>query len=66
MLKKHLQICPNVLGKIESLNTAILVLLACLEGEYHFIFQNRGPHVRQSGEGSFSGGAFQPGSWPTS
>jgi 8-oxo-dGTP pyrophosphatase MutT (NUDIX family) len=60
LLKDNLPDCPNILGKNDYRNTAILVLLAFLNGEYHFIFQKRGPNVRQNGEVSFPGGGCHP------
>ncbi|HMK44317.1 MAG TPA: CoA pyrophosphatase [Dissulfurispiraceae bacterium] len=51
---------PSLLGKSGYINTAVLVLLARFDGEYHFVFQQRAAQVRQAGEICFPGGAYQP------
>ena len=47
---------PGIQAGEEYVNTAVLVLLAFLDGEYHFVFQKRGPNIRQNGEVCFPGG----------
>jgi peroxisomal coenzyme A diphosphatase NUDT7 len=37
-----------------------MVLLVMSEGEYHFVFQKRGPNIRQRGEIGFPGGVCHP------
>lgn len=60
-LKHTLPATPGILGKGEYRNTAILVLLMLIDGEYHFVFQKRNSQIRQGGEVSFPGGIFDPG-----
>ncbi len=56
-LLAHPRICA--LGE-DYINTAVLVLLVFIGGEYHFVFQRRGPHIRQNGEICFPGGVYHP------
>ncbi len=60
-LKHTLPTTPGILGKEEYCNTAVLVLLMLIDGEYHFVFQKRNSQIRQGGEVSFPGGIFDPG-----
>jgi 8-oxo-dGTP pyrophosphatase MutT (NUDIX family) len=55
-LKRSLPEHPGIQLKEEYINTAVLVLLVFIDGEYHFIFQKRGPNIRQNGEICFPGG----------
>ena len=59
-LKKKLPKYPGILHREEYINTAVLVLLVFMEGEYHFVFQKRGPLIRQGGEICFPGGFHDP------
>lgn len=59
-LQHKLPTHPGILSKAEYINTAVLVLLVFFEGEYHFVFQKRGPHIRQGGEICFPGGLRHP------
>jgi len=45
----------------EYIDTAVLALLIFINGEYHFVFQKRSPHIRQNGEICFPGGVCHPG-----
>lgn len=58
-LKNELPGYPGIQFREEYVNSAVLVLLVFLEGEYHFVFQKRGPNIRQNGEISFPGGICQ-------
>lgn len=49
---------PGILAKDEYINTAVMVLLVFLDGEFHFVFQKRCIHIRQGGEICFPGGLF--------
>ncbi len=49
---------PGIQSGEEYIKTAVLILLICIDGEYHFVFQKRAPHIRQNGEICFSGGVF--------
>jgi 8-oxo-dGTP pyrophosphatase MutT (NUDIX family) len=59
-LKSRLPEHPGIQSKEEYINTAVLVLLVFMDGEYHFVFQKRGPHIRQNGEVCFPGGVVNP------
>ncbi len=60
-LRNSLPGTPGIQAREEYVNTAVLVLLAFLNGEYHFIFQKRGPNIRQNGEVCFPGGLYHAG-----
>ena len=60
LLRKKLPAHPGVHSEDEYINTAVLVLLVLSNGEYHFVFQKRGPHIRQGGEIGFPGGFHRP------
>ncbi len=51
---------PGIQFKEDLFNTVIMVLLVKVEGEYHFVFQNRVPEIRQGGEVCFPGGVYDP------
>ncbi|MCK5879955.1 MAG: CoA pyrophosphatase [Holophagae bacterium] len=55
-LKNKLKRCPALNGRNEFIRSAVLALLAKLDGEYHLIFQKRNPDIRQGDEISFPGG----------
>ncbi len=55
-LKDKLKRCPALNGREEFIRSAVLALLARLDGEYHLIFQKRNPNIRQGDEISFPGG----------
>jgi 8-oxo-dGTP pyrophosphatase MutT (NUDIX family) len=57
-LTANLPAIPAIHGKSEYFNAVVLVLLALIDGEYHFVLQKRGPDIRQPGEICFPGGAF--------
>lgn len=52
---------PGLMHKARYLNAAVLIPLVQKQGQYHFLFQKRAPHIRQGGEISFPGGEFEPG-----
>ncbi|CAM3405270.1 NUDIX hydrolase [Arcobacter aquimarinus] len=56
-LPKH----PNVLGRHRFFNSAVLVPLVKIKGEYHLLFQKRASHIRQGGDICFPGGGFEEG-----
>lgn len=65
-LKEKLPEHPGIHAKEEEfVNTAVMVLLVYLEGEYHFVFQKRNANIRQGGEISFPGGVRNPETDPT-
>ncbi|MDQ7093662.1 CoA pyrophosphatase [Desulfosporosinus sp. PR] len=59
-LKKLLPLAPGINGKDEYFNSAVLVLLMFMGGEYHFVFEKRAAQIRQAGEICFPGGKFDP------
>lgn len=54
-LPKH----PNVLGRDNFFNSAVLIPLVKIKGEYHLLFQKRSVHIRQGGDICFPGGGFE-------
>ncbi|MDY3203863.1 MAG: CoA pyrophosphatase [Arcobacter sp.] len=56
-LPKH----PNVLGRHRFFNSAVLIPLVKIKGEYHLLFQKRAAHIRQGGDICFPGGGFEEG-----
>ncbi len=62
LLKDSLPVVPGMLDKKELFFSSVIVLLAFLDGEYHFIFEKRSPNVRQGGQICFPGGQIEPGS----
>lgn len=60
LLKGLLPVVPGMLDKKELFCSAVLVLLAFLDGEYHFIFEKRSSNVRQGGQICFPGGKIEP------
>ncbi len=56
-LPKH----PNILGRDRFFNSAVLVPLVKMNGEYHLLFQKRAAHIRQGGDICFPGGRFEMG-----
>ena len=56
-LPKH----PNVLGRDRFFNSAVLVPLVKINGEYHLLFQKRAATIRQGGDICFPGGGFEAG-----
>jgi 8-oxo-dGTP pyrophosphatase MutT (NUDIX family) len=59
ILKKNLPKSPNIMGKEEFFNAAVLVPLVLIQNEYHFLFEERSSNIRQGGEICFPGGIFQ-------
>jgi peroxisomal coenzyme A diphosphatase NUDT7 len=57
-LTGKLPLVPGINGKNEYFNSAVLVLLMLLDGEYHFVFEKRAALIRQAGEICFPGGKF--------
>jgi len=56
-LPKH----PNVLGRDNFFNSAVLIPLVKIKGEYHLLFQKRAANIRQGGDICFPGGGFEEG-----
>lgn len=51
----------GIQGRTDFFNSAVMVLLVYLNGEYHFVFQKRSQNIRQSGEICFPGGKHEDG-----
>jgi 8-oxo-dGTP pyrophosphatase MutT (NUDIX family) len=60
-LKNKLPVVPGILGKKEYFNSAVLIPLVMINGEYNFLFEKRAANIRQGGEICFPGGEFDPG-----
>ena len=56
-LPKH----PNVLGRNRFFNSAVLIPLVKIKGEYYLLFQKRAANIRQGGDICFPGGGFEEG-----
>ena len=52
---------PNVLGRSRFFNSAVLIPLVKIKGEYHLLFQKRAANIRQGGDICFPGGGFEEG-----
>jgi len=50
---------PNILGKEEYFNSAVLIPLFLVDGEYHLLFEKRAASIRQGGEICFPGGEIE-------
>ncbi len=59
-LRFKLPSSPGILGKDEYLNSAVLIPLVMIDGEYNFLFEKRAAHIRQGGEVCFPGGEYDP------
>lgn len=52
---------PNILGRERFFNSAVLIPLIKIKGEYHLLFQKRAATIRQGGDICFPGGGFEIG-----
>ena len=52
---------PNILGRDRFFNSAVLIPLIKIKGEYHLLFQKRAASIRQGGDICFPGGGFEIG-----
>ncbi|WP_121627823.1 NUDIX hydrolase [Poseidonibacter antarcticus] len=52
---------PGVLGRDRFFNSAVLIPLIKIKGEYFLLFQKRAAHIRQGGDICFPGGGFEKG-----
>jgi 8-oxo-dGTP pyrophosphatase MutT (NUDIX family) len=57
-LKAKLPTVPGILRKYEYFNSAVLIPLILINGEYNFLFEKRASNIRQGGEVCFPGGEF--------
>lgn len=60
-LISNLPISPGVLGRKRFFNSAVLIPLVKIKGEYFLLFQKRAAHIRQGGDICFPGGKFEEG-----
>ncbi|AXH15643.1 NUDIX hydrolase [Malaciobacter mytili] len=52
---------PSVLGRDRFFNSAVLIPLVKIKGEYYLLFQKRAANIRQGGDICFPGGGFEKG-----
>ncbi len=58
---KNLPDYPDILGKEENyFNSAVLISLINIAGEYHFLFELRARKISQENEVCFPGGKYEP------
>jgi peroxisomal coenzyme A diphosphatase NUDT7 len=57
-IKSNLPAYPTLIGRDRFFNSAVLVPLIWLSGEYHMLFQQRAASIRQGSEYCFPGGKF--------
>ncbi|HHY39877.1 MAG TPA: CoA pyrophosphatase [Syntrophaceticus sp.] len=60
LLQRKLSDQPSLLGREDHINTGVLILLALINNEYHFVLEERQWEIRQGGEICFPGGVFDP------
>jgi 8-oxo-dGTP pyrophosphatase MutT (NUDIX family) len=60
-LKSMLPATPGIHGRGELPTSVVMVLLTEINGEYHFILEERNAKIRQGGEVCFPGGMFDEG-----
>lgn len=58
-LAEKFPLIPNILGKDEFFNSAVLIPLVEKNGELHFLFEKRAKNIRQGGEICFPGGEIE-------
>jgi len=59
-LKNKFPHAPNILGKEEYFNSAVLIPLIKMNDELNFLFEKRAKNIRQGGEICFPGGEIEP------
>ncbi len=59
ILKSNLPKVPGILGKDEFFNSAVLIPIICVDGEYHLLFEKRAVNIKQGGEICFPGGRVE-------
>ena len=55
-IKSNLPAYPGIMNRESFFNSAVLIPLVSIEGEYHLLFEKRAADIRQGGEISFPGG----------
>ncbi len=56
---KNLPLTLGVMGRDNYFNSAVLIPLVKLKGEYYLLFQKRAAHIRQGGDICFPGGGYE-------
>lgn len=59
-MKSHCSGSRHIIGTQHLKRAAITIPLIQSEEEYHFLFEQRTPHITQGGEICFPGGMFEP------
>ncbi len=60
-IRNKLPAIPGIHGRGEMPTSVVMVLLCEINGEYHFVLQERNAQIRQGGEVCFPGGMFDEG-----
>jgi 8-oxo-dGTP pyrophosphatase MutT (NUDIX family) len=60
-LKKKLPSIPGIHGRGEMPTSVVMVLITEINGNYHFVLEERNAQIRQGGEVCFPGGMFDEG-----
>ncbi len=56
---KNLPLDVNVMGRDRYFNSAVLIPLVKIDGEYYLLFQKRAANIRQGGDICFPGGGYE-------
>lgn len=56
---KNLPLDINVMGRDRYFNSAVLIPLVKIEGEFYLLFQKRAAHISQGGDICFPGGGYE-------
>ncbi|MCB9494571.1 MAG: CoA pyrophosphatase [Desulfobacteraceae bacterium] len=59
-LEKFLPKKPGIYGRHRLFNSAVMITLINIDGEYNFVFEKRAKGIRQEGEICFPGGEYDP------
>jgi 8-oxo-dGTP pyrophosphatase MutT (NUDIX family) len=51
---------PEIYGRHKYFNSAVMITLIKIKGEYNFVFEKRAQGIRQEGEICFPGGEYEP------
>ncbi|MGE4518496.1 MAG: CoA pyrophosphatase [Desulfobacteraceae bacterium] len=51
---------PGIYGRHKLFNSAVMITLIMIDGEYNFVFEKRAKGIRQEGEICFPGGEYDP------
>ncbi len=56
---KNLPLTAGVMARDRYFNSAVLIPLVKIDGEYYLLFQKRAAHIRQGGDICFPGGGYE-------